>query len=208
MNADDLSQAHLSKDEPAFDENLMDHEYDGIREYDNPLPAWWTWTWIATIVFCFPYVMWYHLGEGSTIQENLQQEQAAYAAQLIERYGDLEADQATIAKYMHDDGAMLAMRNEFQTNCARCHREDAGGQSGPNLTDDSWLHVKQVTDIVDVLRQGVTEKGMPSWDGILTDTQLVLMAAYVAQLRENPVDGKAPQGERLPPWELEVAGTY
>lgn len=194
--------------EPAFEENLLDHEYDGIREYDNPLPAWWTWTWIATIVFCFPYVMWYHLGEGPSIQENLQQEQAAFAAQMVERYGELEADPATIAKFMRDEVAMAGMDNEFQANCARCHGSNAGGLSGPNLTDDSWLHVEQVTDIVDVLRTGVLEKGMPSWDGVLTDTQLVLMAAYVAQLRDDPVSGKAPQGTPQPPWQLDVAGTF
>ncbi|MEO0651777.1 MAG: cbb3-type cytochrome c oxidase N-terminal domain-containing protein [Planctomycetota bacterium] len=211
MSTEDKNYAgpDFGSQEPAFDDNLMDHEYDGIREYDNPLPAWWSWTWIATIVFCIPYVMWFHLGEGPSIHDNLEQEKADFAALMMEQYGDLEADPATIAKYMHDDIAMAGMRNEFETNCARCHRADGGGLSGPNLTDDSWLHVGQIADIAQVISNGVPEKGMPSWSGALTDTQIVLMAAYVAQLREKPIgDGKAPQGSVLPPWDLVVAGTH
>ena len=46
-----------------------DHNYDGIEEYDNPLPGWWKWLFWLTIFFSVPYFFWYHIGEGSSLQE-------------------------------------------------------------------------------------------------------------------------------------------
>ena len=187
--------------EPAFEANLMDHEYDGIREYDNPLPAWWTWTWIATIVLCIPYVGWYHIGQGPSLDDKYEAELAAFATKLVETYGDLEADFETIARFMHDDQAMMGMASQFKGKCSQCHLDDGSGMSGPNLTDDAWLHVKQLTDIVNVIQNGVPAKGMPAWGDQFTNTQVVLMAAYVASLREDPKDGKEAQGSVIPSWE-------
>jgi cytochrome c oxidase cbb3-type subunit 3 len=198
-----MSNDNVNNGGEEFEANLMDHEYDGIREYDNPLPAWWTWTWIATIVFCVPYVFWYHLGEGPSLDDKYQAELEAFAAKLVETYGDLEATPETIASFMHDPVAMSGMASQFRGKCAQCHLEDGSGQVGPNLTDDAWLHVSDLTDIVKVLQEGVPQKGMPAWGDQFTDTQLVLMAAYVASLREAPKDGKEPQGSVIPPWEAD-----
>jgi cytochrome c oxidase cbb3-type subunit 3 len=51
---------------------LMDHDYDGIQEYDNPLPNWWLWGFFGTIIFGFIYLMHYTVGSGPTLQEELQ----------------------------------------------------------------------------------------------------------------------------------------
>ncbi|QDU66784.1 cbb3-type cytochrome c oxidase N-terminal domain-containing protein [Engelhardtia mirabilis] len=181
-------------------ELLLDHEYDGIREYDNPLPAWWVYTWLATVLICFPYVAWFHGAEGRTIQDQYEQELTDFAQAMIATYGDLDADQDTILRYMQDDVAMAGMASQFKGKCATCHRADGSGNVGPNLTDDSWINVTKVEDIVGVIRNGVPAKGMTAWGGTFSDTQLVLMAAYVASLRLHPVDGKAPQGNEIAPW--------
>jgi cytochrome c oxidase cbb3-type subunit 3 len=196
-----MTHENLNGVEEGREENLMAHEYDGIREYDNPLPAWWTWTWIATMVFCIPYVGWYHLGDGPSLTDKYEHELEAFAAQLVETYGDLEATPETIASFMHDPVAMAGMASQFRSKCAQCHLDDGSGQVGPNLTDDAWLHVVELTDIVRVLQDGVPAKGMPAWADQFTDTQTVLMAAYVASLRMEPKAGKAPQGEVIPSWE-------
>ncbi len=83
---------------------LLDHEYDGIREYDNPLPAWWVYTWLATVLICFPYVAWFHGMEGRTIQDEYEGELAEFAQAMIAAYGNLEADQDTILRYASRDG--------------------------------------------------------------------------------------------------------
>ncbi|UCD75939.1 MAG: c-type cytochrome [Phycisphaerales bacterium] len=189
------SQQHPDRD------RLTGHDYDGIEEYDNPLPGWWVWLFTLTIIFAIPYVMWYHLGAGPSIQDNLDAEVEAYGAQLLAIYGDLQPDAPTILDLRSDQAAMAGMAGLFKGKCAQCHVADGSGDVGPNLTDDYWINVRDVTDIATVLTQGVVAKGMPAWDRQLTQTQIVLLSAYVAQLRDNPVaGGKAPQGEFVEPW--------
>ena len=56
--------------EGAPDDPLTGHDYDGIQEYDNPLPGWWKWLFVASIVFTPPYLFWYHGGaEGRTLAD-------------------------------------------------------------------------------------------------------------------------------------------
>ncbi|MBT8484100.1 MAG: cytochrome C oxidase Cbb3 [Phycisphaerales bacterium] len=187
--------------DPALpDDRLLDHEYDGIREFDNPLPGWWVWIFVGSILICFPYVMWYHLGEGSSVHDAYEAELAAYAEQLMATYGELTADDATIRSYMDDDIAMSGMARLFRSKCAQCHMADGSGNIGPNLTDDAWLHVTELADIAQVVRAGVPDKGMTAWEGRLSETQIVLVSAYVAQLSRNPIGGKPPQGDVVDPW--------
>jgi cytochrome c oxidase cbb3-type subunit 3 len=186
-------------EEPEYDK-LLDHEYDGIREYDNPLPKWWLWLFVGCIVICWPYILYYHFGSGPSVHDALDAEIAAFADQLMATYGELEPDLPTIARYMDDDVAMTGMSSLFKGKCAQCHLADGSGNVGPNLTDDHWINVKTLTDIPNVLQYGVITKGMPEWGTQLTETQIVLLSSYVAQLRRNPVPGKEPQGDPIDPW--------
>ena len=189
-----MASEHVDQD------NLMDHEYDGIREYDNPLPGWWVWTWVATILFCIPYWLYYQTADGNTIHDEYIAEMNAFKGQMSDAFGDLEANEQTILKYMTDPAALATMKGVFAARCVACHLDDGRGLVGPNLTDDYWISVKTLPDIAKVITNGVVEKGMISWKGILTDTQIVLMSSYVASLRANAVEGRAPQGEIIPPW--------
>ena len=180
---------------------LLDHEYDGIREYDNPLPGWWVALLWATMIFSVVYVFYYHSGvEGRSIEGDYQSEVAAFAQQLIARYGELAADQDTILRYAQDPMAMAGMGSQFKARCAQCHANDGGGNIGPNLLDDHYIHIKDVADLYRVIKDGVVAKGMPAWGQQLSETQLVLMAAYVAQLRGQGAGGKQPEGNPIAPW--------
>ncbi len=179
---------------------LLEHEVDGIREYDNPLPGWWVGLFWVTILFCLPYVLFYHSVDGRSIHDEYDQDVGEHAARLIEKYGKLTNDIPTLQKYMVDPTAMSAMQSLFKGKCAQCHSSDAGGGVGPNLTDDYYINIKKLDDIANVIRAGVPLKGMPTWGGQLSDTQIVLMASYVAQLRGRPIQGQAPKGEKIAPW--------
>jgi cytochrome c oxidase cbb3-type subunit 3 len=185
---------------------LLDHDYDGIREYDNPLPKWWVWLFALTIFISFPYVLRYHFGVGRSILDALEAEQAAHARRLIATYGELEADPVTILRFMDDELAMTGMASLFKGKCASCHLADGSGSVGPNLTDATWINVKRLTDIPTVLTAGVPAKGMPAWGEKLTRTEIVLLSSYVARLRRDPVPGKAAQGEPIEPWPPPPAG--
>ncbi len=184
-----------------FQENqVLDHAYDGIKEYDNPLPRWWVTIFALSILFVLPYVLYYHVGIGPSMYDMLDAENARFAERLLATYGELQPDQATILTFMHDEDAMAGISGLFKGKCAQCHLADGSGNVGPNLTDDRWINVKSVTDISDLIETGLVTKGMPAWGERLTETQIVLLSSYVARLRNNPVEGKAPEGEPLEPW--------
>lgn len=182
-------------------DRLLDHDYDGIQEYDNPMPGWWVWLFVLSVIFAFPYVLHYHFGSGLSVHDKLDQEIAAYANKLLATYGELTPDRATILSYMDDETAMTGMSSLFRGRCAQCHLADGSGNVGPNLTDDSWKNVTRVTDIPGVIRDGRPVQGMPAWGGRLTETEIILLSSFVARLRDQPIPGKQAEGDNLPPWD-------
>ena len=188
--------------EPRDDSPILDHDYDGIQEYDNPLPGWWKALFWVSILICVPYALYYHGAEGRSIEDDYEAEVAAFAAQLIATYGELAPDAETMLRFVDDEVAMAGMASQFRAKCAQCHRADGSGNVGPNLTDDRYVHVKKVEDLFTIISNGVVIKGMPAWRDQLSDTQRVLMAAYVASMRGQNLPGKAAEGEAIPEWSV------
>lgn len=179
---------------------LLDHDADGIREYDNALPGWWTMIFWATIVFSFFYPFYYHWGVGATVTEEYEAEVAEAAEAQVAKLGRLTPDNATIVALSTDDKKVLVGRAMFRTNCAVCHGADGGGGVGPNLCDGTYINIKSPEDIARVIKTGVVAKGMPAWSSRYNDTQIALLSAYVASLRgTTPAAPKAPQGDFTPP---------
>jgi cytochrome c oxidase cbb3-type subunit III len=183
-------------------DNLLDHNYDGIQEFDNPMPRWWVYIFWATIVFSILY--WFNvpgIGIGKGRIANYNQQMAAAAAAEAKR---LAAQPASASPEqlaaMTKDATVLALgKQTFTQNCAACHRADAGGQIGPNLTDDYWLHGAAIDQIHNTVTTGVLEKGMPPWGKVLKPAQLDAVVAYVFTLRgSNPANPKPPQGDLVP----------
>ncbi len=188
--------------EPVSKEILTDHNYDGIQEYDNPLPGWWKFLFWCTIVFAPLYWLYFHEGiEGRSIYDKYEQHMASIFELRFQEIGELKPDRATILKYMNEPDWLAVGKVVFKTNCVSCHGADAGGLVGPNLTDDSWKNVHNVEDIAKVIEIGAANGAMPAWKNRLSHpNQIVLTAAYVASLRKNPVSGRAPEGNVIPPW--------
>ncbi|MFG0251815.1 MAG: cbb3-type cytochrome c oxidase N-terminal domain-containing protein [Phycisphaerales bacterium JB038] len=180
---------------------LFDHAYDGIMEYDNPMPGWWVWMFIGSIVFSFLYVLFFHVGIGPTIWDQLESAKAAHAAKLVADFGELEPTEEEINRQRFNDIAISSMGSLFKGKCAQCHAADGSGGVGPNLTDDAYINIKRLPDIARILNKGVVDKGMPAWEEQFSETQIVLMAAYVAHLRStDPGQGKDAEGEVIDPW--------
>lgn len=194
--------------EPAGDEILSGHCYDGIEEYDNPTPGWWQGIFVATIVLTPIYLLWFH----SPYQENTLADQyvRAQAANLRLQFGEigtLTPDERTILKYMNDREWLPVGKTVFQTHCVSCHGEGGKGLTGPNLTDGYYKNVKEITDIPKVIQEGANNLAMPAWEGRLHPNELVLVASYVASLRGENVPGRAAEGNEIPPWpEAPAAG--
>lgn len=173
---------------------LMEHEADGIRELDNKLPRWWVWLFHLTIVFSVAYMAYYHLFKSGPLQA------AAYAIEM-ERGDQLK--NASIARFEssfttltpeQDPVAIAQGASTFKTLCAPCHREDGGGLVGPNLTDDYWIHGDSFEQNLKVVWNGVPEKGMVSWKGVLQPRDIHLVTSYIQTLRgSNPPNPKPPE---------------
>lgn len=187
------------------DDLLLNHEYDGIKEYDNPTPGWWHWIFFGTVVFSIVYFL---IVTPSPIFPSeftvLAQKEEAEFKQRFAALGTIEPDQNTILTIFEWGGAgglRTVAESLFKQNCASCHGGDGGGLQGPNLTDDSYIHIKQVTDIYDVIYTGRAAGAMPAQGGKMRDNEIILLSAYVAQLRGGYVaGGKAPEGDAVAPW--------
>ncbi|WP_153556916.1 cbb3-type cytochrome c oxidase N-terminal domain-containing protein [Roseimaritima sediminicola] len=196
-----MSDAPLN-DAPANDGPLTDHSYDGIQEFDNPLPGWWKWLFIATIVFSPFYWVYYHSGvEGRDV---IAQHDAALAETMRLQFaeiGELQPDAATIAKYMHDEKWVGVGRSVFEANCIQCHGREGQGEIGPNLTDEHFKNVRGIEDLATVVIKGAGNGAMPAWANRLQTNEIVLVAAYVASLRGQNLPGpRGPEGRKIPPW--------
>jgi cytochrome c oxidase cbb3-type subunit III len=177
-------------------DRLLAHEYDGIEEYDNPLPGWWVWIFWATIIFSLGYWLYYQIGPGPSV---IAQYDADVRA-AVERQAKLAptagaATDETIAVLVKNPQAMVAAKDIFAARCLACHGPQGQGLIGPNLTDDYWLHGGRPTEILRTITEGVPEKGMVPWKDQLKPEELQMMAAYVLSLAgTNPPNPKAPQG--------------
>lgn len=180
------------------DERLIEHSYDGIQEYDNPLPRWWVYGFWATIVFSLLYAFNLGVGSGPGRIAQYEADVAAFRAAHPPPAGG--ATPETLAALAAEPKALEAGRTVFTTNCASCHRADGGGIIGPNLTDNAWIHGSSLTEIHETVIQGVLARGMPPWGKLLKPEQIDAVTVYVASLRgTNPPNAKAPEGTVMEP---------
>ncbi|WP_026617472.1 cytochrome-c oxidase, cbb3-type subunit III [Ensifer aridi] len=183
------------------------HEWDGIRELNNPMPRWWVYSFYATIIWAIGYAVaypsWPMLTEatkgvlGYSSRAEVSAELAnAKAAQA----GNLERIAAsTVEDIMADPElrqfAIAAGASVFKVNCAQCHGSGAAGGKGfPNLNDDEWLWGGKPEEIYQTIAHGVRHQGdgetrvseMPAFADMLAPEELRASAAYVVSLTGTP----------------------
>lgn len=195
------------------------HEWDGIRELDNPMPRWWLWTWYATIFWSLLYVIAYPAWPlitsstagltGWSSRGAFWQEQAEVAS---ERQGILDQINAMdVHEIIADDTlrqyAIAGGAAAFRVNCVQCHGSGAQGAPGyPNLNDDDWLWGGSLDDILLTIQHGVRSADdddsrmseMPAYADILEPQQIRDVAAYVVSLSGTPHNpARIPEGEKV-----------
>ncbi len=191
---------NLTKSEPIENnaQLLLDHDYDGIKELDNSLPPWWVYLFYGTIAFAAIYLIRFQILDGDNQETELKKE-IAQAKIDVAKYMLTAPDLMDEEKVTRlTEPADIALGKDiFMKNCTPCHRVDAGGQIGPNLTDDYWILGGGIKNIFHTLEHGGRDgKGMVSWKGILKPKEMQLVASYVLSLKGSlPKDPKAPDGE-------------
>ena len=188
-------------------DELTGHEYDGIQEYDNPLPGWWKWLFVATIIFSFPYWAYYHFGaSGRTVADAYAVASAEVDRKLVAAMGEMRPDRATLVKFMTNEAGLSVGKSVFRAQCAQCHGKEGEGIVGPNLTDEHYKNVKEIEDILTIVNNGAAGGAMPPWLNRLGETERILVSSYVAHLRGTQPGGvpKGPEGRVIDPWPTEA----
>jgi len=174
--------------------NLLDHEYDGIRELDNKLPRWWVWLFNLCILFAIVYLVYYHvLGRGQLMAAQYAEEMRIGNDLKAKATGEFENRMASLQP--STDVAVIAEgKDTFLKLCAPCHRADGGGLVGPNLCDDYWIHGSNFVDNLSTIWNGVPAKGMVTWKTTLKPSTIYAAASYIYTLRgTNPKNPKPPE---------------
>jgi cytochrome c oxidase cbb3-type subunit 3 len=194
------TDAAYDDDGPVDEDMLLDHQYDGIQEYDNPMPGWWKALFWMSIAFSACYVFWYHVsGHGSSAAEEFAEDVARANAAAAAVAMKESVSEPALEKLMADAAMMQVAAQLFDQKCKQCHAEQGQGNIGPNLTDDHWIHGRgTLMDIHSTVSQGVLLKGMPAWSKQLTPAELKQLVAFVGTLRGRNVPGKAPEGTQVP----------
>jgi cytochrome c oxidase cbb3-type subunit III len=194
----------ITKKDAAAGQATTGHEWDGIREYDRPLPKWWLYTFYACIAFAigysvlYPSVPWIHSHFGGILGYTqrdavLRDLGEANAGQKGFRERIRTASLEDIRKDPELFGfATLGGRAAFNENCVPCHRAGgAGAKSYPNLADDEWLWGGSLAEITKTVTYGIRnanpnsrQSQMPRFgaDGMLTAAQISDVADYVMSL--------------------------
>lgn len=192
-----MSDSNKPESNPYHD-RIMDHQYDGIQEYDNPMPRWWVWIYWGTFWFSLAYLFHYWVGNGVSIEEVYDEEVAVVNAERAKEALKQTVSEESLGQMMADAGTVQAGAEVFQSKCVACHLEKGQGSIGPNLTDSHWINGKgTLMDIFDVVSEGSTVKGMPAWNRQLKPEELRAVVAFVGSIRGTNVDGKAPEGESV-----------
>jgi cytochrome c oxidase cbb3-type subunit 3 len=186
--------------ESATTTDTTGHVWDGdLQEYNNPLPRWWLWLFLLTVVFSLVYFALYPaLGSvkgtlGWTQQkqwEQMQADQERKARLVLARFHGVPLEDLA-----RDVEALRIGRNLFANNCAACHGSDGGGAMGfPNLTDNDWLWGGEPETIRTTIHEGRVG-AMPGWEAVLGARGVENVVAYVLSLSGRPsAAGNAAEG--------------
>ena len=181
-------------------DQTMGHSFDGIEEYDNPLPKWWFLLFVGTVIFALGYLVLYPgLGNWKGVLPGYENGWTGVNQWKKEmdradaEYGPLFAKYAAmpVAEVAKDEQALKMGARLFASNCSVCHGSDAKGSYGfPNLTDNDWRWGGEADTIKTSIlggRHGI----MPAWAAVIGEDGVKNVAAYV---RSELAGLKLPEG--------------
>lgn len=185
----------------AKEKELELHEdFDGIKELDNPVPAWFNALFYGTIATGIVYMLVFHVWNAADLQDEEYTKEVQIAE--IQR----EAYLKTVANSIDENSVQVSIaeadltkgKDLFAANCAACHGQKGEGLVGPNLTDEYWLHGGTISAVFKSIKYGIPAKGMIAWDKQLNPLQMQQVSSFILSLQgTNPPNAKEPQGEKV-----------
>ena len=178
---------------------LLDHDADGIKELDNNLPRWWVWMFYLCILYAAGYLGYYHVFNLGDLQATEYAKEFAIGEKIkSEAIGKFESGLAALTP--SKDQAILSQgMTTYTTLCAPCHRADGGGLVGPNLCDNYWIHGSNYVDNLKTIINGIPEKGMLTWRGVLKPSEIQAVASYIYTFRGTTPPNPKPREDQAGP---------
>lgn len=196
------------------DPETTGHSWDGIKEFNNPLPRWWLWCFYLTIIWGVAYSVLYPAWPGisGATAGVLGFSTRAQVAEEIDRFDAMNADlrqqltEVDLASVTREDDpdlynfAVQAGESTFTTWCSQCHGAGAAGVQAagyPNLLDDDWLWGGTLEDIQATIAHGIRNEDDPdarwsemtAFEGILADEEISQVVNYAMSLSDEDGDG-------------------
>ncbi len=164
-----------------YDKKLMiEHDYDGIKELDNPPPPWLMWLFYITVFWALGYAAYFHFFHQGPLQAEEYENEMAEAAEKYKR-SDTETKQIVL---LTDEVSLQAGAATFAKSCAACHGPKGKGGIGVDLTDDEWLYGNSPENIFNTIKNG-TSKGMTSFSS-LPDEQIMQVTSFILLKLQTP----------------------
>lgn len=178
----------------------LDHDFDGIKELNNPIPFWFNLLFYTTIAVAFVYLLVFHVFEVGSLQGKEYETEMANAEisrqEYIKKAGNLIDENSVVL--LTDKNKIHEGAEIFTSKCVVCHGDKGEGKVGPNLTDEYWLHGGDVKSIFKTIKYGVPSKGMVAWQNSMNGSQMQELASFILSLQgTNPPGGKDPQGDKV-----------
>ena len=183
-------------------EELLDHNYDGIQEYDNPTPGWWHLIFRGTIIWG---VLYFVVVQMTALVPNQHERFEAVRTAAIEKQFaalmTIDDDLEKVLTVMGDENWLIQGKSVFVGACTLCHGQNGEGLIGPNLTDEYFKNATNLIGMIDVVTNGAANGAMPANKNLLTDNEIALVVGYVASLRGQNLEGpRGAEGEEIPPF--------
>lgn len=190
----DNNSVHI---DPAFKGQITEHDYDGIKELNNPSPYWIIAIFFITIGFSIFYAIHYfgYPNNGRDQASEYTRKVTAFEAQIQKQKAALAMEQGE-----KDESEIIAEGEKLyaEKGCIACHGiKGEGNAIGPNLTDDFWINGCSDEAVIKIITEGKPEKGMTPYKAMMSESQIKSMTVFIKKklVGSNPEKGKDAQGE-------------
>lgn len=186
------------------DIEVIDHDFDGIVEYNNKLPSWWVNLFYFSIIFSIIYFLAFCFTDFAHPQKEYDLAYKKYIYDIKEY--EKKIPQANLMNSIFKSEVVSDGKIYFEQICATCHKSDGSGSTGPNLTDEYWINITEKNlykNIFSIIWNG--SKNNPTMRGFgisgeLKGNDIEKIASYVYYINKNknkPITSKSPQGKKM-----------
>lgn len=186
-----------SKQIEKADEIALDHDSDIMKDLDSKVPPLFSLIFYVTIIIAVCFMLYNFVFSSGNLEYQEYSEEisrASFELEELKKSGAL-VNEDNVVK-LTDPSALQSGKTIYDNNCIACHSVDGGGLVGPNFTDNYWIHGGGIKNIFKTVKYGVPEKGMISWQTILTPIQIQEVSSYILTLQgTTPASAKEPEGD-------------